>query len=154
MSISKVMALWQEGVWTDTEVSQWADQQFCIQPDDAYLLELVLYGPKHCIVLPEFQFPRPERLGFQQCFALRLVKLNPDDRCQRMAFIRWAIKHAMGDDLALPEVKLSYLLDHYLEAFEDCSEAEKLLIQQYDQLYAASRMFVDEFTQDLDQATK
>lgn len=127
--LSIVLALWEEHVLSDADVVAWADQRIAEAETSSYpewLLALSLHGVVRCSKDPRLVLPQPRELSFTEHFAVRAATLDLGDTVQVDSFARWAARRAMGEDLSLPEVILSYTLED-LVGRERIDEARDLL---------------------------
>lgn len=126
-AMQSVMTLWAMGLVTASAVQRWADAAAvaCAHPPDA-LLALALDGPAVCTKRSSADFaPQPLDVPFAQAFAWRAVALDVSDPAPCLAFVHWASRAAMGEDLAQPEVALGYALD---QALDEAGEAAALAV--------------------------
>ena len=116
-----VLALWEDGVIPAEKVVEWADRQIEHAETSAlpaWLMELSLHGPVACFKNPLIRLPQSAELSFLDRFAVRVVALNQNNTEQIETFVAWAARTAIGEDHELPEVELSYELDHLANACE------------------------------------
>ena len=113
-SISTVMALWEEGYFSEKEVVAWADSQILKTENDLEdsMIELSLNGPGYCAKLASCVFPAARVFSFPERFAIRLEALDWDSNDAIMEFIDWSSREAMGQYFKVPEVLFGYRLDH------------------------------------------
>lgn len=126
-AMQRVMTLWAMGLVTASAVQRWADAAVaaCSQAPDA-LLALAFDGPAVCTKRSSADFaPQPLDLPFAHAFAWRAVALDVSDPSPGLAFVHWAARAAMGEDLAQPEVALGYALD---QALDEAGEAAALAV--------------------------
>jgi hypothetical protein len=121
--IERVLTLWEVGLLSSESVVQWADQQI-LQSDNLTqeLIDLSCDGPEKCLQRAEFEFSaRPVALSFAQGFALRALFTDLQSEESTSKFADWIARHAMGEDVTVPEVAFAYRVDHLLS---DCNDRE------------------------------
>ena len=121
--ISILLSLLDDGVISETDVVQWADQQIESAPDakslPAWLLELSLHGPEECRRRREFDLPWPADLSFAERLAARAERVDINSYESLLTLARWASRACMGDDIEDEAVAFGYQLDHLLD---DCDK--------------------------------
>lgn len=113
-----MLAVWEAGFLGDAQVTDWAGRVLTTLRAaniPTWLLDLVQRGPAHCRDLPGFEWPA--RLDYASEFCLRAVALDLASDASVVKFAEWASVSCIGEDLACPEVRFGYYLDHLIE---DC----------------------------------
>ena len=110
-----VLDAWSSRLASEEDVRAWADKELMAFADPGdiptWLLDLVTYGPQHVT---------DQGLSWRSVptsranFAFHALRVDLSDRSHVERFARWLAGAAMGEDLALPEVELGYIVDHHL----------------------------------------
>jgi hypothetical protein len=110
---------------TSDAVVTWADSEI-LRSDcpSQELIDLSLDGPEACLRQSEYVFAsRPLQLTFEQEFGLRGMFLDAASMAEVNAFVSWASRRCMGEDLTSPVVGFGYELDHLICDCDDHSAA-------------------------------
>jgi hypothetical protein len=127
--LSVALTLWEIGLVSEADLVAWADAQILEQenPSDE-LFEISLHGPAWCLKWEARELTtRPVQLTFIEEFSLRACALNLASDRAATRCVDWASRLCMGEDLAQPEVRLGYDLDHLSADCQDMPAAIRLL---------------------------
>jgi hypothetical protein len=127
-TMQTTLALWIDGILTDEQVVQWADQEI-LSNDIAndQVIELSLNGPRKFLNQAQLLFKvYPPQLRWSERFSLWAVKvdLSSDDSVKK--FRDWVLKTIFSADISLTEdgdfYSFGIMIDHFLI---DCKDADK-----------------------------
>lgn len=119
-----LLAAWRDGLVRDDDLVAWADDVLKELPSASvpeWLLDLAMYGPVKCTNRPSSDFIIVPASGFARALALRASVLDLGDSSQVEAFVEWAARACMGENLDEPAVKFGYHLDHF---WVDCDRMD------------------------------
>jgi hypothetical protein len=137
----RVLTLWSVGLLKSEAVVRWADQAILdTDVPSQELIDLACDGPEKCLKRAQFEFPaRPIALSFTQAFALRALSTDLESEESTFEFGQWVARHAMGEDLDLPEVVFSYQVYDLLVECEDRVAASAFIGKELPQLLTRCR---------------
>lgn len=144
--VSSVLTLWEAGAITSRGVIEWADQEI-LRSDCPLnvLIELSLEGPDACLAKPIADFPqRALGLRFPDAYALRLYFVDASSKSELLEFARWAAQNCAGESLTEPEVKRSYLLDHYLNDSKNEERAFQATLEDKESISSRALTILEE----------
>lgn len=136
--VDRVLTLWSIGLLDSDAVIRWADQAIVDAANPEHdLIELASEGPQRCLKRAVAEFPaRPVALSYSQEFSLRALSIDLQSDESTGRFADWCARHAMGQELALPEVALGYRLDHLIDDCQTPGAARSLVRQELPALLA------------------
>ena len=124
-----VLGAWQDQLLRDDDVRSWAYEVLKDVPAaelPEWLLDLATLGPSACMNRPSSDFLHVPRLDFASGFSLLVQASNFADIADLDAFITWTSRACIGEDLARPDVRFGYQLDHYMNDSTYLDECERL----------------------------
>ncbi len=146
-SIKRLLTLWELDLVSSEEVIGWADEELLkIDEPSQELMDLSLDGPEKCLRRAEYEFPaRPTKLDYCAEFSFRVMAIDLASSSSCLKFADWALRHAMGESLGLPEVSLGYHLEHLIGDCHDSDAAIELIRQEIPRFRPKCAEYVREF---------